>query len=266
MREKVLELARSTPDPTAKLNRMREYLQAFIMRSFHESEAFSAIAFVGGTSLRFLENLPRFSEDLDFSLVTGDSYKPKAWLTKLKRDLGFAGFALTVKWNQRKVVHTAWLRFPGLLQEAGLAAVPEQNLSIKLEIDTNPPAGAVLRKAVITRHLTFVVCHYDLASLMAGKVHALIARNYPKGRDWYDLAWYSSHRPPVEPNLELLQNALDQTQGKGRFKAEDWRGLVRNVFRRLDNQRLIDDVRPFLEHQQDLVMLEPASIENLLEG
>jgi len=101
---------------------------------------------------------------------------------------------------------------------------------------------------------------------MAGKVHALITRSYPKGRDWYDLAWYTSHRPPIQPNLALLQNALDQTQGQGKLEATNWRQLALNIFRRLDSRKLTHDVAPFLEHQQDIVMLEPGNLEELLGG
>src|SRR3990170_8483704 len=99
----------------------------------------------------------------------------------------------------------------------------EQKLSIKVEIDTRPPGGSISERRVITRHTIFSIQHYDLASLMAGKIHALVTRRYAKGRDWYDLVWYRGHRPPQEPNLVLLQNALDQTEGKGVYDADNWK-------------------------------------------
>lgn len=102
----------------------------------------------------------------------------------------------------------------GILKEVGLAGVPEQKLSIKFEIDSNPPCGGVSEVGIINRHAMFALRYYDLPSLMAGKIHALITRKYAKGRDWYDLVWYRARRPAVEPNLEFLQNALDQRQGK----------------------------------------------------
>ena len=71
MKEQALALARSAADPGQSLNRMREYLQALVLRSLYESEAFRPLAFLGGTALRFLYDLPRFSEDLDFSLLSG---------------------------------------------------------------------------------------------------------------------------------------------------------------------------------------------------
>ena len=92
MKEQALTLVRGVTDPGQALNRLREYLQALVLRSFHESEAFRPLAFVGGTAHRFLYGLPRFSEDLDFSLVSADGYAGKKWMAKVKRDLTLAGF------------------------------------------------------------------------------------------------------------------------------------------------------------------------------
>ncbi len=175
-------------------------LQAFVMRSLHESEAYACLSFVGGTALRFVYDRPRFSEDLNFSLENPTGYDPLQWLKKLKRDMTLAGFDTVISWNDRKTVHTAWVKVAGLLKETGLAAMTGQNLSIKLEIDSRPPAGAETVSTVINRHLMFALRHHSLSSLMAGKVHALMTRNYSKGRDWYDLLWYLSHRPPTAPN------------------------------------------------------------------
>lgn len=264
MKEQALALAQGAGDPGAALNRLREYLQALVLRSLHECEAFRPLAFVGGTALRFLHGLPRFSEDLDFSLVTSDGYDAKAWLSKVKRDLALAGFDPEVTWNDRKTVHTGWVRVAGVLQEAGISAMPGQKLAIKVEIDTRPPAGARCERRVVTRHLTFLVQHYDLPSLLSGKLHALLCRKYAKGRDWYDLLWYLSQRPPVTPNMPLLQNALDQTQGPGNRKATDWKTLTKARLERSDPTALAADVRPFLERPQDAALLTPENLWTLL--
>jgi len=138
MKEQALAVARGVADPGQRLNKLREYLQAFILRSLHESEAFKPLAFVGGTALRFLHNLPRFSEDLDFSLVAQDGYAGRDWMAKIKRDLTRAGFNPQVTWNDRKVVHTGWVRLEGILHETGLSGMPGEKLSIKLEIHWHP--------------------------------------------------------------------------------------------------------------------------------
>ena len=264
MKEQALAQALQFGDPQRRLNALREYLQAFIMRSLHESEAGRAVAFVGGTALRFLEDLPRFSEDLDFSRVSTDGYEPVRWFGKLKRDLHFAGFDSTIRWIDREPVQVAWVRTAHLLREAGLSGHARQNLSVKVEIDIRPPAGGAVRRTLVTRQFTFVISHYDLPSLFAGKLHALLTRGYPKGRDWYDLIWYRSRRPPLQPNLHLLQNALDQTQGAGRYRAADWRALLSARLADLDTRALARDVQPFLERPEDAALIDRANLEAVL--
>jgi hypothetical protein len=264
MKEQALALVRGLTDPGQALNRMREYLQALVLRSLHECEAFRPLAFVGGTALRFLHSLPRFSEDMDFSLVSAEGYAGRDWMAKVKRDLALAGFEPEVTWNDRKVVHVGWVRLPAILHDAGLSAMPAEKLAIKLEIDTRPPTGARCERRVVTRHVTFLLQHYDLPSLLAGKLHAVITRKYAKGRDWYDLMWYLSQRPPVVPNLPLLQNALDQTQGAGRRDALSWGTLVRERLGKIDTGAIADDVRPFLEHPRDAALLNRENLLGLL--
>ena len=266
MKEEALALVRGMADSEQALNRLREYLQVFVLRSFHESEAFRSLAFVGGTALRFLHGLPRFSEDLDFSLLSAAGYAGREWMGTVKRDLTLAGFSPEVTWNDRKTVHAGWVRVAGILHDAGLSPLPGQKLAIKVEIDTLPPAGAHCERRIVTRHLTFLLQHYDLPSLLAGKLHALITRKYAKGRDWYDLVWYLSQRPPVTPNLPLLQNALDQTRGSGRCDAGAWMSLVRDRMEAVDVGSMADDVRPFLERPQEASLLTRENLLRLLEA
>lgn len=266
MKEQALALIRGVADPGQALNRLREYLQALVLRSFHEAEAFRPLAFVGGTALRFLHGLPRFSEDLDFSVVSAEGYAGREWLAKVKRDLALAGFDPEVTWNDRKIVHTGWVRVAGILHDAGLSGLPDQKLAIKVEIDTRPPAGGHCERRVVTRHVTFLLQHYDLPSLLAGKLHAAITRKYAKGRDWYDVMWYLSQRPPVKPNLPLLQNALDQTRGAGRYNAQDWGSLVRARLGTFEMDAIGNDVGPFLERPQDAGLLTRENLLGLLRS
>ncbi len=261
MKEEVLALARNAPDPQTALNRMREYLQACTLRVLHDCEAFRPLAFVGGTALRFLHGLPRYSEDLDFALENKDAYDGEAWMRAIKRELQLAGFEVEVAWNQKPVVHGGWIRVAGILWEAGLSPMKNQKLSIKVEIDTRPPAGAVLERKLVTRHLPFFLCHHDLPSLMAGKIHALLCRPYVKGRDWYDFVWYRSQRPPTTPNLTLLQNALLQTEQDQDVQAEMWEGDIRQKIENLNIEAVLRDLGPFLERPADAKLL---TRENLL--
>ena len=265
MKDEALALVRNLDNPAQRLNVLREYLQACVLRSLHESEAFINLSFVGGTALRFLYNLPRFSEDLDFSLERSDGYDPGKWMDKLRRDLSLAGFDVVLRWNGRKTVHSSWIRIAEILKESGLAGRPEQKLSIKLEIDTQPPAGANTRTKIVTRRMMFSVRHHDLPSLMSGKIHALCTRSYPKGRDWYDLLWYHSQRPPVAPNQILLQNALDQTQGMGSVDGSNWARHLLQRIETLDTLRMADEVRPFLERPGEADLLTGKHFRSVLE-
>lgn len=265
MKEQAVALAHGASNSETALNLLREYLQAFVLRSLHDCEAFRSISFVGGTALRFLHGLPRFSEDLDFSLECKDDYAGATWMTSIKRDLTLAGFEPEVTWNDRRNVHVGWVRLSGLLREAGLVARAEQKLSIKLEIDTNPPTGAKTERRLVTRHLSFMLRHHDLPSLLAGKLHALMTRKYDKGRDWYDLLWYLSQRPAPSPNLPFLQNALDQTQGTARYDAGQWRELVRDRLTHLDMENVRNDVLPFLERPRDAELLNIENLNSILQ-
>ena len=265
MKEAALAIIQDLPGPTEKLNRLREYLQTFLLRSLHESEAFGSIAFVGGTALRFLHGLPRFSEDLDFSVYRKESYEPVKWMQKAKRDLSLAGFQAEIRWNDRRTVNSGWIRMGDILKEAGLSALKNQKLSIKIEIDTQPPKGETLKRSLVTRHLSFALCHYDLPSLLSGKLHALISRPYIKGRDWYDLVWYLSHRPPILPNLAFLQNALSQTHPDPQINANDWIELLLKRLESLDTKALIEDVHAFLERPNDTALLTRQNLVTVLK-
>ncbi len=266
MKDEALDLVKTVRDPAQRLNVLREFLQALVLRSLHESEAFNCLAFVGGTALRFVHGLPRFSEDLDFSLDASAGYDGEKWLLKVKRDLTLAGWEASVTWNGRKTDNTSWIKIGGILKDAGLSGMADQKLSIKLEIDTRPPVGALTENRIVERHRLVAIRCYDIGSLMAGKVHALVTRAYPKGRDWYDFIWYTAVRPPIEPNLVLLQHAFDQTQGPGVMTSGKWRDYVAERIKVLDLQAIRADVLPFLERPREADLITRDNLMSLLEN
>ena len=81
-------------------------------------------------------------------------------------------------------------------------------------MDTNPPKGGRTAETPLNKTYIFSVRHFDLPSMLATKLHACFYRKYTKGRDFYDLVWYLGRK--VFPNLELLNNAIQQTEGKSR--------------------------------------------------
>ncbi len=263
MKEDAIGYALRSEDPIDRTNILREYIQACALRSLHESRAFENLSFVGGTALRFLHDLPRYSEDLDFSLESPEGYEPLPWMTKIKRDLMRLGFEAELSWNDRKTVQVAWIKIPGLLKEAGIVDRAEQKLSVKLEIDTKPPSGAIMERRLVNRRLVFALRYHDLPSLMAGKIHALLTRPYDKGRDWFDLLWYRTRRPPVEPNDRLLESALGQT---GMSLKKNWRDDVERRLDDLDFKALRADVEAFLERREDAAFLTKENINDALSG
>lgn len=265
MRQEALSVVKAVTNPQDKMNRLREYLQAFILRSFHESGAFDSMAFVGGTALRFLYDLPRFSEDLDFSRHGEAPYRLDDWMDKVKRDLSFADMESTVSVKMEKTVHAAWVRTPGLLYDAGLSDQADQKLAVKIEVDVRPPVGAGFENRIVNRHLLFGIRHYDLPSLMAGKINALLCRVYLKGRDYYDLLWYLTKTPPIAPNLVLLNEGLKQTL-KDPPPATEWKSFLLKKFDEIDWPKIGPDVERFLERPEDVRLLTKENLSALLNS
>jgi hypothetical protein len=134
-----------------------------------------------------------------------------------------------------------------VLYELGLSPHLSEILSIKVEVDTRPPAGATLATTVIKRHVQLHLQHHDPASLLAGKLHALLQRAYPKGRDLYDLAWYLSQSTWPNPNLVMLGHALAQSDWTGPpVTPTNWCELVQNRLLGIAWEQAVADVTPFV--------------------
>jgi hypothetical protein len=213
VKERLRELLHGVPGGPAARNLVREFLQAQVLAALQRAGAMVPLAFQGGTALRFLYSIRRYSEDLDFALErTGAGYDLRAYLEAVRADLRRDGYEVDLaRVRDQSAVHSAFVRLPGLLHGLGLSGHREESMSVKLEVDTRPPAGAALETTVVRRHELLRIQHYDRASLLAGKLHAILHRPYPKGRDFYDLVWYLSDPFWPPPNLVLLNNALAQT-------------------------------------------------------
>jgi hypothetical protein len=268
MKEDVRRLVQESRGPLEARNHVREYLQARILGSLQRAGAMIPLAFQGGTALRFLYGIRRFSEDLDFSLERpGPHYDFKGFLSAIQADLAREAYELGIRVNDRRVVHSAFVSFPGLLFEMSLSPHRNEALSVKIEVDTNPPQGALLETSLVRRHLTLRLQHHDRSSLLAGKLHALLQRPYPKGRDVYDLIWYLSDRSWPAPNLVFLNNALCQTSWAGPEVTEaNWRELVRERIVTFDWEKIRADVQPFLESPSELELVSRESMDRVLEG
>ena len=265
MKEDLAGLLHGAASPAGR-NRAREYLQARILGSLQRSGAMIPLAFQGGTALRFLYSIHRYSEDLDFALERPErGYNFRSYLQAIQGEMTREGYRVEIKVKDKGVVHSAFVQFPGLLAELGLSPHATEILSIKLEVDTRPPAGAILMTTIVRRHLTLRLQHHDPSSLFAGKLHAILQRPYPKGRDLYDLLWYLSDRQWPAPNFELLHNALRQTGWSGpEVTPESWRNVIANRVQGLDWVRITNDVRPFLEDPAEIELLNEENLLRLL--
>ena len=158
------------------------------------------------------------------------------------------------------------MRFPGILYELGLSPHQSEVLAVRIEVDTRPPAGAGTDIRLVRRHVTLRLYCHDRSSLLAGKVYAVLQRSYAKGRDWYDLIWYLSDPDWPPPNLDLLNAALEQTRWAGAaLTPQTWRGAIRQRLQDLDWDRIAADVRPFLEQQHDVDLVNRDNVVRLLE-
>jgi predicted nucleotidyltransferase component of viral defense system len=268
MKEYLAELVRAAQSPLQGRNVAREYLQARILGAMQRAEAMLYLAFHGGTALRFLYGHHRYSEDLDFALERAHQrYDLRTYLKSIRSELSLEGYLIEVKLNDRKTVQNAFVRFMGLLHELNLSPHRDEVLSVKVEVDTNPPAGAVLDTTVVRRYEVIQLQHHDKSSLLAGKLHAILQRTYLKGRDLYDLLWYLSDPSWPEPNLIMLNNALQQTGWVGEIlTGENWRDVVWQKLRRADWKSAAEDVHPFLEREADLRLVTRDNLSRVLTG
>jgi predicted nucleotidyltransferase component of viral defense system len=249
VKDHLVSLVADAPTLAQGQNVAREYLQARILEALQRVGAMMSLAFHGGTALRFLYAIPRYSEDLDFALERSSmQYDLRITLNEIRKALSPEGYAVELTVNERRVVHSGFVRFRGLPFELGLSPHEDQVLAVKIEVDTNPPAGAELATTVVRRHVILHLQHHDPASLLAGKLHAVLQRPYLKGRDVYDLLWFLSDPDWPGPNLTMLNNALQQTGWEGPSLTErDWRAVVRDRLQKASWDRVVGDVRPFLE-------------------
>ena len=261
------QLVAEQTDAWRKRNVAREYLQVRILQALQDSGAFSNWALLGGTALRLLYALPRYSEDLDFSTRdSSDHARFEERIPRVCNDLTRETYTVDFTTRSSAAVHSAFVRFPGLPYELGFSPHREQVLSIRVEIDTNPPAGAGVATRVVRRYILLHVLHHDKASLFAGKLHAILARPYTKGRDLYDLVWYLSDSTWPGPNLAQLNNALAQTGWNGPSITEaNWREVVAERLDRVDWDKAVKDVSPFLERSRDLELLSHSVVISLLK-
>ena len=206
------------------LRALREVMQEIALLGLWRSKFFENAAFYGGTALRVLYGLDRFSEDLDFSLLEKrKNFDLADYSEALKRELASFGFAVEIESRPKPAsaaIQSAFLKADTRTQmitvefDKGLVQKVPRNqvLKIKLEIDVDPPPGFATEVRYLLRPVPFSVRTFSLPDLFAGKMHAVLCRGWKsrvKGRDWYDLVWFAAYHP--ELHLAHLEQRMRQT-------------------------------------------------------
>ncbi|MFH0914867.1 MAG: nucleotidyl transferase AbiEii/AbiGii toxin family protein [bacterium] len=241
---------------------LREILQDVALLGLWRSNFFDKAAFYGGTALRILHGLDRFSEDLDFSLLAPDrSFDLSRYTASLEREVRAFGFDVTCEEKAAKesrAVRSAFLKADTVKELLTIEARPEviagipkgQLIKIKLEVDTDPPPGFETQVRFLLQPVPFSVRTYSLPDLFAGKMHALLYRkwgNRVKGRDWYDLVWFAGNYP--ELRLSHLEQRMLQSgdwTGPGVLVGDALKQLLDDAIEALDVERARRDVEPFV--------------------
>ncbi len=250
------------------LNALREILQELALLGLWRARFFEHAAFYGGTALRILHGLDRYSEDLDFSLLRPTpGFSLEGYGAALRKEVASFGFDVAFerrKKSQVTAIESAFLKTNTLHElirieasEALLRGIhPGAQLKIKLEIDTDPPGGFTTETRYLLQPIPFSVRVYALPDLFAGKLHAVLFRKWGrrvKGRDWYDLVWFAALHPQV--NLAHLEQRMRQSGDwleKKPLDAATLKRLLLDRIEQLDIDHACSEVAPFVRDRRAL--------------
>lgn len=251
-------------------NALKEIIQEIALLGLWRTNFYEHAAFYGGTALRILYGLPRFSEDLDFSLLrTKPDFLLAPYLRAIQTELSSFGFEVYVEEREKRAesqIDSAFIKagtkehFLRIQAAAVLArhVQANQNLTIKIEIDTDPPGDFQTEVKYQLQPVPYSVRAFQLPSLFAGKMHAILQRQWKgrvKGRDYYDLVWYVGRGSPVD--LRHLEARLRQSggwTGKRALAHEDLIQMLTEQFAKVDFEAAKNDIRPFIKEQAEIAL------------
>lgn len=238
---------------------IREIAQEIILGGLSRAGFFKKAGFQGGTCLRILYGLERFSEDLDFTLAEPDkSFQLKRYLEALSEELKAYGFKFEIMGREdvEQTVQKHFLKDDSLVRLVVFKHFrpgrDTRSVKIKIEVDTNPPEGGCFEAKYHDYPFAYEMTVQDLPTLFAGKSHALLCREYVKGRDWYDFVWYVARKTGM--NFSYLTAAIDQMgpwKGQGIQVGRDWclKTLAERI-REIDWEKAKADVRNFVRPKE----------------
>lgn len=239
-------------------NALKEIMQEIVLLGLWRSKFYEKAVFYGGTALRILFKLDRFSEDLDFSLIQPETdFDIKKYLDATKAELELWGFEVSTqeKNKQKKsTIDSAFIKANTLIHllkiDSNLKTHKNAVMKIKLEIDQDPATGFTSDLKYHLHPIPFSIKTMALPSLFAGKMHALLCRTirtHIKGRDWYDLIWFVKNRVPCD--LHYLNNKMVQTghiDPSEMLTREKLVQLISRKIKEIDFSLAKSDVEPFL--------------------
>ncbi len=247
---------------------LREILQELALCGLWRAKFFEHALFYGGTALRVLHGLDRFSEDMDFSLLTpNDRFELAPYGKAVTYELSSWGFQTELLLKQKSkstAIQSAFLKTDTTLAMLAIEAPasllgPGQSsrqLKIKIEIDTNPPLGFAEEAKLLLQPIPFSVRTMSLSSLFAGKMHAVLCRawgNRVKGRDWYDMVWYIGRGIPVQlAHLEARMRQSGHWNSTEALSENAFRTLLEQRIRELDVNSARMDVQNFVRDQASI--------------
>ena len=245
---------------------LREVLQEITLLGLWRGKFFEHAVFYGGTALRLFYGLDRFSEDLDFSLINPKvDFRLVSYFQYVVDELQSFGFTVSmqkIEKQKKSAIDSAFLKANTRLQlvKVGLDESVarhlhhQKKLTIKIEVDCRPPLGFLTEAKYLLNPIEFSVKLMQPSFLFAGKMHALLCRqwaNRVKGRDWYDWIWYVKQGIPL--NLHHLERRMRQTDHIDQELTEShFFELLLNSIEMLDVDKAKKDVLPFIKNPQRL--------------
>ena len=237
-----------------KRNAIHEIMQEITLAGLYRGGFFDKAAFYGGTCLRIFHELPRFSEDMDFSLVGKDeTFDLESYFSAIIDEFKAAGRDIIITRKEKKKetkVESAFLKDDTAIYDVKFKT--EKDLKIKIEVDIDPPFGFTTEQKLSLMPFSFMTRCFTLPDLYAGKMHALLFRNWKtrvKGRDWYDFEWYVRHN--VLLNFAHLQIRTKEFNGMD-MDEKDFASILKERLSSTDIAMVKRDVFPFIQNPKEL--------------
>lgn len=244
------------------INALKEIFQEVTLLGLYRGDFFKEAVFYGGTSLRILYGLERFSEDLDFSLLQKDpEFVIEKYFPYIEGEFEALGIPVSLTKKIKRGsgnIDSAFLKNDTAIYTLGIEVKGIESihsgvkLKIKIEVDTNPPLKFQSESKTLLLPITFNVRTMTLPNLYAGKMHALLFRtwkNRVKGRDWFDFEWYV--KKGIRLNLEhLRQRMIESGDLKQQpLNKEKFQDLLNTKIDSLNIEQAINEVSPFVKDQ-----------------